>query len=934
MNNNEEHVMKQRKLEAMFYSLLSVCAIVILAAGYLYGQEIKYEEFVTGLTTWTGYPKKADMQVVQLFLLGTPACFFLFQAILKREDSLLQEQKQVFHFLKIAYVILTFTVFAGNTLWKELLLIYILLIVFFLALGKKLTIKEYVNTFLVTLFSYLSVIALLQAATIVLSSFEQRLLLKKAAYMLQLLSLIIPVIYVAFLRKEKKEAARKLFAGSKLLLPLAFLGFFTFYYETEQGAVVQLFYSGKWKLFCIALAAGFFCYEGYRLYKKKYDISVVTVICVAVLRIFTVPDGILNVDFFHMGEMTLPMQQLVSYGKLPYFDIVPIHGMCDYFYQVFNYLFLDGTYLSFNGAMVIGNLVFAAFYSILFYYTIEKKELALVFAYGFIPFFVELAGMRYVCVFAFFFLMFSKKVKENSISYLWWWVFLSIVAIGWNASLGGAAALGFLPAVLYKLIKHGKTDLPYLWKEKRKKLLISYSVLFIIGVCFIPVFLQIVAYLKENTGTTLYVNGMEMLENVENAVSYFVPGFLNGQGTFFLKAFCVLGAIGICLYYSAYLESIILLVSMLVFINYAYVRYEEGLRSKILGIFFLLLTLLFVMREHMAKEKSSKKTIYLFLLGFLFIAVNDRISLADEQILAYGQIPDAIETTVSGQTEKDSVVYISKEQTGIENIGTGFIRGSTLKSLLDINYVLSQALEGEKEYLDLTNGIAQTVILNGENAMTYTSGYNISNDLLNENAILELEENPPELILIAPYIKLDDVSLSLRSMKLYEYILSKGYEPYQYENVIYMIKGENKVEGSSEGRQAFAELMHRGYLAKLPAVWAEAESVKDLEKAEISYTASDIEEGIKISLKEEISGEEVSYIMVSIKDEALEKLSEEEKFTLEFSGHTFSFDMDDNSYLIPVASSPYWKWQESILEITLLNDVGITKDEIEVSFYK
>ena len=926
--------MKQRKLEAMFYSLLSVCAFVVLAAGYLYGQEMKYEEFVTGLTTWSGYPKKADMQVVQLFLLGTPACFFLFQWILKKGESFLEEQKKVFQFLKIAYVIWVFSVFAGGTLWKELGLLYIFSVIVFFALGKKIRTKEYKNTLCVCLFSYLSVIAALEGTTLVFASFEQRLLFQKAAYILQILSLVVPIVYMVFVRKQKEEAAKKLFAGSKLLLPMAFFGCFTFYYETEQGVVVQLFYSGKWKLCCIAIGTLLLCYEGYRFYKKKYDISVITIICTGLLRIFTVPDGILNVDFFHMGEMTLPMQQLVSYGKLPYFDLVPIHGMCDYFYQIWNYLFLDGTYLSFNGAMVIGNIVFVIFYGVLFYKTIENKQFALLFMYGFIPFFVELAGMRYVCVFAFFFLMFSKKIKSNSITYLWWWVFLSIVSIGWNASLGGTVALGFMPAVLYKLIKQAAQELPYMWKEKRKKLLISYGILFVTGISFIPLFLQIVIYLKENTGTTLYVNGMEMLEDVENAASYFIPGLLNSQGTFFLKAFCVLGAIGICLYYSAYSECITLLLSMLVFMNYAYVRYEEGLRAKILGIFFLLLTLLFVMKESMTKEKAGGKTAYLFLLGFLLISVNDSILLEKEQILPYGQIPDSIETTIAEKTQEDAIAYISKEQTGMENIGTGFIRGSTLQSLQNINHVLSQALEGEKEYLDLTNGIAQTVILNGENAMTYTSGYNISNDLLNENAIAQLEENPPKLILVAPYIKLDDVPLSLRSMKLYEHILNKGYEPYQYENVIYMIKGENKVEGSQDGREAFANLMHREYLAFLPAVWADAKSVKELEKIDLPYIATDTEEGIEISFKENTNGKEVSYIMISIKEEALHKFSKEERMALKFGEHSFEFDIVDNQYLIPVGSSPFWKWQESLSQMIVSQEMGLIKEDVEIVFYR
>lgn len=929
--------MKQKKLEALLYSLLTICGILVLAAGYLYGQGPVYDEFVTGVTTWSGYPKKADMQVVQLFLLGIPACFFLFQAILKREENISKERRKAALFLKIGYVVLACMIFSGKDLWKQWGMLYVFSLMFFFILGKELKQKEYVNMLLVALFSYLSITSAAAAGTLLFSSYEKWIQMQKAAFLLQAVSIVVPVLYGIFIRKHKGEMAKKLFGYSQLLLPLSFFSFFTFYYRTEEEVVVQLFYSGRWKAVCLFLGLAMTGYEAYRLFHKKYDISWVTVISVGLLRIFQMPDGILNVDFFHMGEMTLPMQQLCSYGKLPYFDLVPIHGMCDYYYQIWNYLFFDGTYLSFNGALVVGNFLFVVLYGILFYHTIESKKTAVWLMYAFIPFFVNLAGMRYLLVFAFFFLMFSKKVKKSSLDYLWWWVLLSILAIGWNASLGGAAALGFLPSVLYRSIKELPKELPFFWKEKRKKLLISYGVLTILGLCFIPVFLKIVAYLRENTGTTLYVNGMEMLEDVSNASSYFIPGFLNVQGTFFLKAFCLLGAIGICLYYSAYMEAVTLVLSSSVLANYAYVRYEEGLRAKILGIFLLVLTLLFLMREKAAGEirGRTQRAVYLFLWGFLVMAANDTLLLTEENVLPFSNVPAVLETKIGGETVEDPIVYFSGEQTGLKNAGTGFIRGNTLNSLKNIEYVLSQSLGEERAYLDLTNGIAQTVIFDREAGMSYTSGYNISNELLNERAIAQLKENPPSLILISPYIKLDDVPLSLRAMKLYEYVLEEGYKPYQYENVIYMIKGENKVPGGRDGKEAFAELMHREYLAKLPAVWAAADSMEKLQSIPVSYTKIQVENGVKLALQENVWGEEISYVGISIKGGIQEeKRSKDERMTLEFGEHRFNFDSAEGAYLIPVASSPYWKWQDGIDELFLKGDGELRAEDVEVTFYR
>ena len=129
--------MRQKKLEALIYSLFTICAVVVLAAGYLYGQSPVYDEFVTGVTTWSGYPKKADMQVVQLFLLGIPACFFLFQAILKREENFSAERKNAALFLKIGYVLFLCSIFSGKDLWKQWGIVLILCLMAFLILGKE-----------------------------------------------------------------------------------------------------------------------------------------------------------------------------------------------------------------------------------------------------------------------------------------------------------------------------------------------------------------------------------------------------------------------------------------------------------------------------------------------------------------------------------------------------------------------------------------------------------------------------------------------------------------------------------------------------------------------------------------------------------------------------------------------------------------------------
>ena len=76
---------------------------------------------------------------------------------------------------------------------------------------------------------------------------------------------------------------------------------------------------------------GFFLCQLIQIRNKKPGIYLSTLMLVAINSVAATPEGILSVDFFHNGEMAFPMQQLVSFGKVPYFDIDPIHGFCDFF---------------------------------------------------------------------------------------------------------------------------------------------------------------------------------------------------------------------------------------------------------------------------------------------------------------------------------------------------------------------------------------------------------------------------------------------------------------------------------------------------------------------------------------------------------------------------------------------------------------------------
>ncbi len=953
---------KEIRLQALAAAVLTASGGAVLLAPYLYGKLPHYSEFIAGLTIWDGYFKKGDMWIAQGFLIGVPILFLLFFKLLKRleqKKELLPQASGIITALKTMYALVLSAVFLQSPILFEISVVFLIAVVIFLTLFRRRAEQElqketiYWKLVCYSIFSSFFVYSLCLGAGSFIQGQGRREFLSKAGFIGAYLSILLPVVFVFFFRNLFYTYARKVSAFLQTILPIGIIGFYQFLYAAENDLYVQLFYS-KRLCFCLyGVTVLFILYQVWYFYlnkKRKYSISIVTIITIAVLRVFSQPSGIVDIDFFHNGEITLPFHQLISYGKIPYVDCVPIHGFCDYYYGAINYIFFGGAYLSIHAAQIIGNVIFAGFLSCVILFAFDNRKAAFLTVYLFMPFFVEKAGMRYIMLFTIFFILCSKKARKESLTFLWWWVLLSIFAIGWNVSIGGAAAVAFLPIVFYLIMRQIPLECKRLFapkseadRKKRRKVFIMYGFLLVIGIAFIPLFLQMVQYLRENAATTLWSNGMEMINDTAEAASYFVPGFVNGQSMFYLQAFGFLLPISLCLYYGskgykrAWALLAVLFSCFFVLFQYAFVRYDEGLRAGVIGIFFSLLALLILSKR--MKTSPKDRTVCLFLFGFLIITSNTKLLPGKEEFFPVNEMPAAIENTIHGESVEDPVVFVDGASEGIENLGTGFIQGNTWQNLQNIHYVFTHTLNGETRYLDLTNGIAQAVIFHKEICLTYTSVYNISNEITSQSAIRQLKENPPKLILAAPFIKFDEAPMSIRSMHLYEEILAMGYRPYCYENIIYLMKDSNTVPGSTDGTAAFAELGHKEYLGMLPAIWADADSTKKLEKTQIPCTLIETPEGMQVIFQTPISGEMADFLELTILDENSTAEPEKSKnnselITLKFQTlvggilqeKEFRFMQYGNRFLIPAGSSPYWKWEQNITGFSL---EGIYNKKIE-----
>ncbi|MBE5871481.1 MAG: hypothetical protein E7294_09510 [Lachnospiraceae bacterium] len=947
---------------SLLASFLTTFAAIFYLSDKLYDRLPDYPEFIAGLTTFSAYPKQADLQVIRYALIGVFVLYWLFVLAFNIWSANFTMDKRISMCFTVIYFATLFCIFRQKEfVWDMILLlctgVLLAIPVFWREVGKTGT---FISLILILLFMEYSFYAVYGIVNAKLGLSLVPFLLFKAGRLV----ILAIVVTIGFLHRFKKERVPldKVLAFSQVLLPLGLLNFYHFDYQYEAAQdTVRLFETGRYHLFvwiCLAAMTG---HEAFCMYRRKYNVMPTSIMMIGMMKVYTLPKAVMNIDFFHNGEITVPMQQFMSYGKLPYRDLIPIHGLCDYFYGAIDYLLFDGSYLSLNASTVVGELLMICLLSIVLWFALEKKEQATLVIYLFSGFLIHTAGLRYLMLFCMFFILFSDKVRESFLIYFWWWVFLSIVAIAWNPSIGGSGAIAFLPVVLYRIYRDSYKEVVELFDKENKstkKLVlfgVRYGFLLLFGLSFIPLFLGIVVYLKENAATTLLTNGMGMIGNFTKLQEYFVPGLTTTTDGFYLKTFLLLLPLLLCfagnLYgkEKQYLQrkgreyAVCLFVCFYVILNYAFVRYDNGLRTGVVGLFFTILVLFFLLdgKGHERVRSQSELTLFFIILLVCLYQMDGRIGIDKEQLGEKGYVAATQQTEIMGNMVEDPIVYVTGESVNIPNLGNGFISGNALNSLKNIDAVVDGVLGEKGSYVDLTNAIANYVIFDKASVLDYTSGYNISNELMQENAIRQIEEEQPQLILLAPFIRFDDASISLRCGKLYDHIRKAGYRPYSYGNVIYLLKNAEPAAGSEEAFEAYADLMHKEVMQYLPAVWGNAGLVQKLEESgenvQKHLTVPDL---MEVEFEQPVKGEEISYIEILTQgdEKALTKRLEEydeltkgartdmekkqkeidlgqiDHLTVSFVSdatgkeetYHFAAYLYGDRYLIPVKSSPYW----------------------------
>jgi hypothetical protein len=148
-------------------------------------------------------------------------------------------------------------------------------------------------------------------------------------------------------------------------------------------------------------------------------------------------------DYFHFGEQALPWQQLWDFGKRPYVDFVPIHGLMALMRGVFAQLFFDNTAAAFSSAdLLLNGLACIA---------LALTACAVVGPLG--AMFLLLGALpdqdRMYFLAPALFLIASPVTLKRPARALCLWLILCLLMVGYNATVGPAFVLGTAPLAVW-----------------------------------------------------------------------------------------------------------------------------------------------------------------------------------------------------------------------------------------------------------------------------------------------------------------------------------------------------------------------------------------------------------------------------------------------------------------------------------------------------
>lgn len=469
-------------------------------------------------------------------------------------------------------------------------------------------------------------------------------------------------------------------------------------------------------------------------------------------------------DDYHFGESLLGWWSFWEFGKIPYKEFFPPHGVFgDDIGGIISLIFYDGTAATLAEAdrLAATLTMFVAFMALRIY----TGSLGL--AYVSVLLFGTIARKLFFLVLVPFYCLWLKTSNLKPQTWLWVWLVSAIVLILLVPPQGLLAVIASLPVVAMYLYRARKSD----WR--RDALLLSILVAILALFTPIPMMLHnAIRYVLENGPI--------------NQIAYGVPWSWSWGEADVVK----LEMIRMSWVWVPLLAAVLIIV---LFKQREHRPYLIGVALPVL-LFASLVTPYTMGRidpAAMSRPGIFANFAWAVLLPILLaplLAMRGRAVLAVSIAFVCAGIGLASvnKEGLHSILEKNQIGNLwSGAEHGLNNMGSGLVEPQHVDRLERINSFLSSHLAPHEAYLDLTGRNAQYMYFDRPPAMSTTAPYNLAPIKQQQRVIEQLNKSLPRIALIeADNISHDGGGMALRTHLLYRFVL-KNYDAELHDGYVY-----------------------------------------------------------------------------------------------------------------------------------------------------
>ncbi|XXF80652.1 hypothetical protein P2318_13140 [Myxococcaceae bacterium GXIMD 01537] len=529
-------------------------------------------------------------------------------------------------------------------------------------------------------------------------------------------------------------------------------------------------------------------------------------------------------DDFHLGEILIPWQQVVEQGQPLYYGFVSIQWWLGLLYGALNALLFTGTGSSFTHAVSVWPILTAGLAAALLCWRVGP-------AWGLVlSLFVLPIKDRQYLVLPILLVLAAPTVLVRPWLWLTAWGGLSLLHTFYNPTAGLALGLGLLPVAVLLVVQAVRDR--HAPGAARPWPLVVVGVLGILVLTLLSrQLLGIVEFIRSNGAINTTAYGIALMDQPEG------PEWFPMRGRVAWEAFrtggWVLGSLVLwVLFCRARLGSaetraerastqVIAWASVafcVFLIPYSMGRLDERLLSGSGNMTLMVLSTLIPLS--MVLESRWRRRLWLVpvIVGAL---VGLRGSVEQVEPLAF-----VVRPLASIQVPEGTLLQDGREL-GLPKLGTQFIHEGRVQELRGFSKVLAEFLEPSESYFDLSNRTAFYYYFDLSVPAHYASDYTAVGEFAQERVLEALKRNPPPLVRLGPGSRFDGGSASLRSFRIYRWLLEQGYGYHEKEGHQFLLRPDRlvRVPSSERVKDAMAGLREAFYqrdLAFLPMLWGQS----------------------------------------------------------------------------------------------------------------